>query len=202
MQMQQQDYFPSQNVIQDYAASYAQLQLEEDLEYERQQAYQQLSQNDPSYQQAEFQGQYYKSSNQPPNAPPVPLASKPTSTMNSPSIGPISYTQVVAPVTNRQPQQYQATSPVTSPMFGPVRSPAIKPFRKYAPPIDTFDQRPMLAQKSTPLVTVLQPMPSPGSEIPPQQPAPVKEQRKEKEKKARNTLRKGAKRNSSAVKAF
>lgn len=201
-QMPQQDYFPSQNVMQDYTASYARLQLEQDLEYERQQAYEQLSQNDPSYQQAQFQGQYYESRNQPPNAPPVPLASKPTSPMKSPTIGPISYTQVVTPGTNRQPQQYQATSPVTSPVFGPVRSPAINPIRTYSPPVGTPGQRPVLAQKSTPLVTVLQPATSPGSEIPPQQPAPVKEQRKEKEKKPRNTLRKRAKRNSSAVKAF
>lgn len=206
MQTQQQDYFPSQQVMQDYPVNYAQQQLQEDLEYERQQAYQQLSQNDPSYQQAQFQGQYSPhqaySRNQIPNPPPVPLASKPASSMKSPTIGPITYTRVVTPNMNRPPQQYQATSPTTSPMLSPTRSPAINPLRNYTPPVGTLDQRPMMVQKTTPIVTVLNPTPSPGPEIPPQQPAPVKGQRKEKEKKPRNILRKGGKRNSAAVKAF
>lgn len=204
----QQDYFPPQP-IRETPETYAQQQLEEDLEYERQQAYQQLSRNDPYYQQQQVQGrdQYSPKINtrsQVPNAPPVPLASKPTSTTKSPIMGPISYTQVVSPVVERPQQQYTyrgSTIPAPSPIMAPVRGPAFTNPGTSTPPLGPVHQRPLLPQKTSPIVTVLNPTPSPMAEMPSNQPAPVQEQPQEKQRKPRKLLRKD-KRNSSAVKAF
>ena len=135
MLSQQQDHFPPQQVqpshphIQENPETFAPRQPEEVQEYERRQAYQQLSANDPS-QHFSAQG----------NSRIANQVAGNSISPKSPTVGRITYTRVVTPVMNDSQQIFEQTSPMVSPSISPTRSPMISPVRNHSRHVDIFDQ--------------------------------------------------------------
>ena len=173
---QQPDYFASQ-----------QPPLEAGSHSRRQQAYQQLSGENPRYARGQSQGY----------APPVSVA--------SPKVGPVAYTRVVSSAENYSTQDFGSISPLASPFGSPVLGPVThatpEVVRTLTPPTGPLNSRPLLPQKPVAAMTVPTPVRSHESQIVSPPEPPLKGQAKPKERKQRNFLRK-SKKDPSAIKAF
>jgi hypothetical protein len=158
---------PSHQQIQEYPETFSFRQPEDGLEYERKLAYQQLSANDPS----QHEKQYFPAQDNLSHieeAPPIPMASKPTSGIKSPTIRPITYTQ-----------QFETMSPMTSPMMSPARSPVINPVRDHSGHVGFFGRGLSNAKESLSSRTAT-----------PEQPQPTD---KKEKRKSRRLLKRGMK---------
>lgn len=189
MQSQQHDYIPLQSI----QASHR--QLEDDLEHERKLTYRQLSANDPyqhEMQSFETQGNSQIAYQ---DAAPIPMTSKHTSRMKSPTIRPITYTQGVTPVVSDS-QRFETTSPTASllisptriPMTSPARSPVINPVRDHSRLVGIFGRVSSNTQEKN---------------LPPRTESPQQSQsinnKNEDKRKSRSILKRGKK---GSIKAF